>query len=1068
MDRKGGVSRRTFLAAGAGASASAVVAGALPAAPSAAAAPARPAAAPPENVLAAKGQSHAVDLRTGTDVAAQVSPDGKTLAFDTVGVLWTVAASGGTAKRLTDDYFDIAQPDWSPDGSLLAFHSYRDGVFNLWTIRADGSDLRQLTHGPYDHREPRFSPDGRYLAFSSDLAGSYAIYTYDRQTGDISLITDTAVEEFEPAWSPDGRQIAFVVGNTEIDAVTLATGARRVMLTVPAGQVIHSPAFTPDGKDIVYNVTANGTTHLFKSGAEFVTGEEVFPFRVSWLSADAFIYTADGHIRRRSVSTGASSTIDVTAQVTTVTPDYVKRQRDFTPGASSPVKGIGSPVLSPDGKQVAFRALNDIYLMRIGQTPVPLTKDHYWKSDPAWSPDGTQLSYSSDRGGHLEIWVRDLSSGVDTRVASLADAAAVSGSWSRDGKFIAFLDQTGAVYTVQVGTGDIQRVYPATFEPGRPTWSADGNTIAISAIKPYSARYREGLSEILTINRTTGQATYHQALPNRSLQTRGDDGPVWSPDGRMMAFVVASVLWVMPVAADGTPTGAARQITTEVTDAPSWSGDSSELLYLNNGRLRVVSADGRSTRTVRVPLTWKNASPSGRTVVHAGRIWDGQSADLRDDVDIVIDDNVIVAVEPHRAGRRGRKVDASGSVVTPGIVDIHNHREMQGYSYGDRQGRIWLALGVTTTRSPGSPAYHMVEQRESFQAGKRIGPRYFATGEAIDGARIFYNFMRPTFDEDQLALEFERAAALDYDLIKCYVRLSTERQQKSIDWAHQHRIHASSHYHYPAFAFGGDGMEHVGATNRFGYSRTVTALGTGFADVADIFASSGARRTPTLFGSVTLFREDQSLVVDERVRTLYPTWEYESLLAASNSAQTTDQTVNVANLKAQVQQLVDMLAAGGNVVTGTDSPIDHTAVSTHMNLRAMVAFGMTPHQAMVSATSASGVYLNEPVGRIASGMLADLAFIGGNPLDDITQAANVSQVMVNGYLHTVDELVAPFAAAPAAAAAASAAAAAASAAKPAVLANRVVAPVPTHPSDARYWWHDPHYLEESKRSCCAG
>ena len=146
------------------------------------------------------------------------------------------------------------------------------------------------------------------------------------------------------------------------------------------------------------------------------------------------------------------------------------------------------------------------------------------------------------------------------------------------------------------------------------------------------------------------------------------------------------------------------------------------------------------------------------------------------------------------------------------------------------------------------------------------------------------------------------------------------------------------------------------------------------------------------------------------MRTLYPTWEYESLLAASNSAQTTDQTVNEANLKAQVQQLVDMLAAGGNVVTGTDSPIDHTAVSTHMNLRAMVAFGVTPHQAMVSATSASGVYLNEPVGRIAPGMLADLAFLGGNPLDDITQAANVSQVMVNGYLHTVDDLLAPFAA----------------------------------------------------------
>ncbi len=1050
MAAREGVSRRRFLATGAGVGAGAVVGGALAGtAPAQAARPQLDAPAPGHVI---PGRTTQVDLHSGTDVAAQVSPDGRSLAFDTVGVLWVAPASGGTARRLTSDYHDIAQPEWSPDSRTIAFQSYRDGTFNLWTIRADGSHVQQLTHGPYDHREPRWSPDGRYLVFSSDLGGSYGIYTYDLHTADIALVTDTAVEEYEPAWSPDGTKIAFVVSNTEIDVVTVATGARSVLLSVPAGQIIHSPAFTPDSKDVVYTLIANGTSQLMRSGAPLVTGEEVFPFRVSWLSGDRFVYTADGQIRSRSVGSGAARTIGVVAQVSTVTPAYAKRQRDFRPGATFPVRGIGSPVLSPDGRQIAYRALNDIYLMRIGRRPVPLTRDRFWKSDPAWSPDGTKLSYSSDRGGHLEIWVRDLATGQDTRLASLPGAAAVSGTWSRDGKFVAFLDQTGAVYTVAVDSGDIQRVYPATFEPGRPTWSPDGNTIAIAAIKPYSARYREGLSEILTINRRTGQATYHQALPNKSLQTRGDDGPVWSPDGRSMAFVVASVLWVVAVDADGSPTGAPRQITNEVTDAPTWSGDSRELLYLNNGRLRIVSADGRQTRTVPVPQTWTNAAPSGRSVIHAGRMWDGRSRQLREDVDIVVERNRIVEVAAHRGRRSGRAIDATDSVVIPGLVDIHNHREMQGYSYGDRQGRVWLALGITTTRSPGSPAYHMVEERESFQAGTRVGPRYFATGEAIDGSRIFYNFMRPTYDDDQLALELARAEALDYDLAKCYVRLSTARQQRVIEWAHEHRIHATSHYHYPAFAFGGDGTEHVGATNRFGYSRTVTALGTGYSDVTDIFAAAGARRTPTLFGAATLFGEDQSLIVDPRVRTLYPSWEYATLTAAGDAARTTDQTVNRANLAAQVKQLVDLLAAGGHVVTGTDSPIDHTAVSTHMNLRAMVKYGVSPYQALVSATSEPGRFLNEPLGQVAPGMLADLTFLGGDPLHDITQAANVAQVMVNGYLHTVDDLMAPFAGAHAAVQA-----------RP----NRLVAPVPTPESESRYWWHDPHYLEESKRSCCA-
>ncbi|HEV7896555.1 MAG TPA: amidohydrolase family protein [Planosporangium sp.] len=1056
-----GIRRRNLLAGAAGVAGAAAFAGAG----AGTAVPAR-----------AAGTGPTVRLDQGTDLAAQLSPDGATIAIDLVSVLWVLPASGGPARRLTSDLFDIAQPDWSPDSSTITFQSYRDGTFNIWVIRPDGSGLRQLTHGPYDHREPRFSPDGRRIAFSSDASaspdppgspgapGSYGIHLLDPATGAITPVTDTALEEYEPAWSPDGTRLAFVVANTRIDVVDLATGARTTAVTVPAGQVIHNPVWTPDGRGLVYSLLANGRSELWRgdlSGAStpLVTGEEVFPFRVSWRSPREFVYTADGRIRRRSVEGGERvhhigfHNIGFIAPVTVTTPRYRKRQRDFDSTTPKPVVGIGSPVLSPDGEHVAFRALNDIYTMRIGQPPRPLTRDNWWKSDPAWSPDGRYLSYSCDRAGKLDIWIRDLRTGADRQLTNLPDAAAVSGTWSHDGSHLAFLDQTGALYTVEVTGGDVQRVYPATFEPGRPTWSADGNVIALAAIKPYSARYREGLSKILLIDRRTGAATYVDPLPHRSIQTRGDDGPVWSPDGTKLAFVVASVLWVVDVHPDGTFAGTPRQITHEVTDAVSWSGDSTRLLYLNNGRLRIVTSDGRHTRTVPVGLTWANTRPRGRIVVRAGRMWDGSSHRLRDNVDIVVEGHRIVAVEGHRAGRDGRIVEARDSVVTPGIIDMHHHREMQGFSYGDRQGRLWLSLGVTTTRSPGSPAYHMVEGRESMQSGARLAPRYFGTGEAIDGSRIFYNFMRPTFDVRQLALELERAAALDYDLMKAYVRLPVEWQRRVIDWSHEHRIHATSHYHYPAFAFGGDGMEHIGATNRLGYSRTVTALGTGYRDVADIFNASRAVRTPTLFGANTLFREDTSLATDRRVTTLYPAWEYASLRAAVTAAQTTDQTVARENLARQVAQIVAMVRGGGRVLTGTDSPIALTAVSTHLNLRAMVKYGLTPYEALTTATRVPGEFLGEPVGQIRPGMYADLVVLGGDPLEDINQAANVRQVMVNGQPHSVDELLAPFATI--------------GERRAAAVTNAVLEPVPHHPSNDGYWWHDPHYVADSRHSCCA-
>lgn len=996
-------------------------------------------------------------VRQGTNQAAQLSPDGRTLATDLLGVLWLIPAGGGAAKRLTSDLFDIAQPAWSPDGRSLAFQSYRDGNYNIWIVDADGSGLRQLTTGPFDHREPRWSPDGTRIVCSPDAGGSYGIYLLDPATSALSLLADTpAVEEYEPTWSPDGRRVAFVVANTRIDVVTVADGTRTTAVTVPAGEIIHGPVFTPDGSDLVYCLQTGGlpplsvgASQLVLRGTPLFTGEEVFPFRVSWAGSD-YLYTADGAIRRRALSGGGAVDVPFTAPVTVQRAHYVKRQRDFDSPVRRQVVGIGSPVLSPDGSSVAFRALNDIYTMRIGQPPQPLTRDEWWKSDPAWSPDGRYLSYSTDRGGKLDIWLRDLATGQDRQLTNLSGAAAVSGSWSRDSSALAFLDQTGALYTVEIASGAVQRVFTATFEPGRPTWSPDGSVIALAAIKPYSARYREGLSEILLVNRNTGVATYVDPLPDRSIQTRGDDGPVWSPDGTMMAFVVASVLWVVDVHPDGTFAGTPRQITSEVTDAPTWSGDSRTLLYLNNGRLRLVPVHGGAPRTVPVGLGWANVRGRGRTVIRAGRMWDGVSGSLRSGVDIVVEGHRITAVTPAGTGD-GDVVDARDAVVIPGLVDMHNHREMQGYSYGDRQGRLWLSLGITTTRSPGSPAYHMVEERESLQSGVRIGPRYFATGEAIDGSRIYYNFMRPTFDEHQLGWELQRAEALDYDMMKAYVRLRPEWQQAVIGWAHEHGILASSHYHYPALAFGGDGMEHVGATNRLGYSRTVTALGAGYSDVVDLFNATGTARTPTFFVAAAMFRDDVSLVDDHRVQVLYPSWEYASLQAAAALAQSTDQTANLNNLAHQVAQIAAVVRGGGTVITGTDSPIDHTAVSTHMNLRAMVAYGMTPFEALTTATRNAGDVLGEPLGRIEPGYYADITVLGGDPLSDIKQAANVSAVMTGGRVFTVDELLRPFETATAA-----------------VPASTMVEPVPSPAANSGYWWHDPHYVAEARHSCCLG
>ncbi|MER6509484.1 amidohydrolase family protein [Nonomuraea sp. NPDC001636] len=1001
-------------------------------------------------------------VTSGTDFAVAPSPDGRLLALDLLGVLWVCSASGGAARRLTSDLYDIAQPDWSPDGGTIVFQSYRDGVFDLWTIRPDGSAIRKLTTGPYDHREPRYSPDGRTIAYSSDAGGSYGIHLLDVATGASRVLTDGSAEEYEPAWSPDGRKIAFVVADTRIDVVEVATGTRATAVTVPAGQVVHQPSWLPNGADLAYHHFHAGANDLAGTAGALVTGEEVFPFRARFAPDGRYYYTSAGTIKVRRLGSTTAGTVGFTAALTTTTPKYRKKVRVFDRPGSFPVVGIGSPAVSPDGSAIAFRALNDIYLMRAGGTPEPLFRDRWWKADPDFSPDGRRLAFVTDRTGTLNVWVRELDTGADRQVTRLTDSAALSVRWSPDGSEIAYLDQDGALWVVEVSTGDRQKIYDATFEPGRPTWSPDGRTLAMAAVVPYSRRYREGLSKILLVDRATGAGAYVDPAPHRSLQTRGDDGPVWSPDGTMLAFAMESLLWVLPVDRTGRPTGAARQVTREVSDAPVWAGDSATLLYLNEGRLKKASLDGRPARPVPVPLTWRNDPGPDQVVIHAGRMWDGVSGRVVRDVDIVVRGQRIAAIEPHRDGRPGDLIDARDRFVMPGLIDIHHHREMQGYAYGSRQGPLWLALGVTTTRSPGSPAYHMVEERESVQSGARLAPRYLGTGEAVDGARIYYNFMRPTYSHEQLRLELRRAAALDYDLLKCYVRLPVVWHREVIDWAHRQGKPVSSHYHYPAIAMGGDQTEHVGATNRFGYSRTVTNVGSAYSDVISMFNASKMARTPTLFNSSTLYREDTSLVTDERVRRLYPNWRMAALRATVTAAQTADpaavQVVRT-NLANQVAQLTAMIRGGGVVTAGTDAPIDHLGLSLHMNLRAMVRYGLTPRETLTAATSTSGAYLGLPLGRIAPGMYADLAIVDGDPLSRIEDAANVTAVVVGGRHHTVEQLLAPYPSATATDQAASAASAPA---------GRVKARVPVHPSTAGHWWNAPAHLDEARTACCDG
>ena len=972
---------------------------------------------------AAAGSGERVKLTQGTNISVARSRDGRWLAIDLVTAIWVLPASGGEARKLTDELQDATLPSFGP-GDRIAFQSYRDGNYHLYLIGLDGRGLRQLTSGRYDHREPAFSPDGKHLAFVSDRAGSYGVHVLELSTGGITQLTGVPDEAAAPQWSADGRQIIFTVGNAAVDVVSL-DGERERLVTAPAGTQFFGAAFGP-GDQPSYTRITPGKAELVLGTSAITANEDVFGFAPLW-SGDTVLYTADGKLRSRTGS--AVKDIPFEATVPIRPTRRPRRTRNLIGGA---VKGIASPVVSPDGTKIAFRALNAVYVLSGGKA-VKLTDNAYFDSDPDFSPDGTKLVYSSDRSGIAQLWIRDLKTGGD-KVFAPAPHAQTTPRFSPDGTKVAYLDHDGQVWIAEP-TG-LRQVTPTLFQPGRPTWSKDGGTIALAAVKPFSRRFREGTSQLLFVDLAGGALTYTEPLPFRSIATRGDDGPVWSPDGRHIAFVVESVAFVVPVDARGEFLAEPRQVTREVTDSLAWSRNDS-LVYLNNGRIRKSTLDGRVT-TIRHDLTWRRPKAPQRKVVRVGAYWDGEAHELKRNVDLVLAAGKVEEIRPQRGKA---DVDAGTLTAIPGLIDAHNHWHLRGRQWGARQGLAWLAYGITTVRSPGDPVYQMVETREALAAGTLVGPRFYATGEAVDGSRVYYNFMRPTLSKAQLDLELRRAHELDYDLIKTYVRMPVELQRAAVQ---RSRVPLSSHYLYPAANLGMDGMEHVGATNRLGYSHTVTRVGRAYQDVIALFTASGMSITPTLFQSRALYAEDKSIVTDERTRVLYPPWEYERFVADAGNQGTPAGTASLEVLRGWVEFALKVHRGGGFVITGTDAPLDSPATATHTNLRALVEFGFTPREALITATRNPAKWLGLPLGAIKPGAPADIAFVRGDPLADIKAAANVELVAVGGRVHEIPDLLAPYRNQQALAA------------QPALLPAAASA-------ENKHWWHEPEWAE---RVCC--
>jgi Tol biopolymer transport system component/DNA-binding winged helix-turn-helix (wHTH) protein len=390
--------------------------------------------------------------------------------------------------------------------------------------------------------QPSFSPDGNQIAFAWDGEKGDNSDIYVKQVGTEALLrlTTDPAEDTYPLWSPDGRAIAFTRCSEESAALYLISplgGPERKIADLgeirrwARTSIIRASDWSPDSK---------------------------------WLA----------------ISEATSSRAPVSLFL--LSPESGEKRRITTTPTGA--NGDGNAVFSPDGKTMAFvrygSGASDLYLVSLaGAEPRRLTFDNATIMKLAWTPDGREILFLSNRNGSgfCSLWRIPASGGTPALLES-AGTDLTSFAISRRSNRLAW-SQTIAdtnVWQIELaGTTTLRSpaktLISSTRQDVSPQFSPDGRKIVF-------ASNRTGSWEIWVCD-----SDGHNAAPLTSFNHLITGSPRWSPDGRQIVFDarVEDSADIYVVNIEG---GAPRRLTTEPSEdiVPSWSSDGQWIYFCSN------------------------------------------------------------------------------------------------------------------------------------------------------------------------------------------------------------------------------------------------------------------------------------------------------------------------------------------------------------------------------------------------------------------------------------------------------------------------------------------------------
>jgi Tol biopolymer transport system component len=965
----------------------------------------------------------------------------------------------------------FTQPTWTPDGRSLIVVRHQptmDGmhrrVASLWRVPIDGSAPTLLAQSPdANYYDPAPSPDGRVIYFTAAFLlpnrfgteSQHTIEQLDLATGAISDV----VRRHPPQAMLEDR---FLGGATQGYAVLAPTvspdGSTLAYARQNPDAVMHyrGHAFGPRTELWLRDLKTGAEHRLLPEITEDLAGAHAM-FSLSrlpmfaWSHDGARIFlTLKGKLFAVNVSSGERQPIAFTAHVHRELPPPTRAHMTVADHRFDS-RFLQWPASSPDGSKVAFVAGGDLWIVDL-RSGVPRRVidaiDGAFFLSPSWSPDGRWILYCT--------W-GDQNRGSVWRVS--ADGGEPQRLIHEPGEYIYPQWNTGNAVTVMRGTLDDHTPYAwAKQKRWQLVKLAAGSTpltvlfetpptptIPVPSVEPGGrvdlqvydetadqAKFRQiqrttnliETSEVLTAVPLDGTAPWPRLRMRRiigGIVANGYPGlsnAKLSPDGRFVALEWAGSVYVanMPTSASGTPElridplrpekGGLTRLGSHGGYYASWRAGGGLEFFAGSEYYRYDPVR-RHIEEHTLAVSLKTDAPSGSIAFTHAKLITLDAAGVIEGGTLVVRDNRISCLGRCDTTHVDRLIDARGRSIIPGFVDVHAHFE--GHPAADFE-LLWngvvpqhhdgsaeyLAYGVTTALDPATSTRNSIPLSELTEEGRVVGPRTFSAAEAVYGYGEHVEIESP----EDARYEVERRALIGVHTIKHYRTLTRDQSQELVTAVRAAGLTITSC---------NDGLISDLQTTLDGFTGFEHYIPTLpiYADVAEFLGRAGTVYSPTVnvagnpYGAFHYWRAKHNLLADPKFMRFIPTAAAKELMSYIR-----DRPDSVYSFPIVAEGLADIIHHGGYGALGSHG--EDFGIGTQHEIWSY-ATALTPLEVLTVA-SKDGAYflgLDQELGTLKVGKLADLIVLDADPLEDIHNTARMAYVMKNGVLYnseTLDEL----------------------------------------------------------------